>query len=146
MAVVSFGGHRPKKQTGLAKCPAVPDEEPAAATSSQTLHRIVALDSHGQPTRLSAIGPPMFLDPLVQAVRRQSEPFGDLFNRVALLRHLPNCFPLELVRISMLSHINTPDSCLILGFQKCLRKSGQSTWASCRYTYRSGVLWWIRSR
>ena len=39
----------------------------------------------GQSTRLSAIGPPMLLDPLVQAVGRHSEPFGYLFNRVALL-------------------------------------------------------------
>ena len=48
-------------------------------------------------------GQAVILDPLLQAVGRHSEPFGDLFNRVALLRHLPNRFPLELVRVSLLS-------------------------------------------
>ena len=71
-------------------------------------------------------GQAVILEPLLQAVGRHSKPFGDLFNRVALLRHLPNRFPLELVRVSLLSPINTPEICLILGFQKCLRKSGQS--------------------
>ena len=70
---------------------------------------------------------PCFLIHSYRLVGRHPEPFGHLFNRLALLRHLPNRFPLELVRVSLLSPINTPESCLILGFQKWLRNPGHST-------------------